>query len=295
VETNSFALSRARAESVKKYFVNNWGISPDRIRTKARNLPAMPSKTSEHDYFDAVRDENRRVEISAYDWRIVEPVVTFDTLRSITPENIRFFAETKGDIPVKSSKFNASIGTEQLLALANDESDKIEGEINIVQSRNYFQQTKTRIDYTYEGRNSEGFACTTKGFVPYKVVIKDSTFDRYSLILFDFDSFTLSEANTRISNYINTRIAKSEYGEVLGSAEIIGFTDVIGSESYNMELSQKRAESIYNDLNIQSEKISYKGIGEEKPLYPDIFPEGRFYSRTVTITVINPRDLKNGR
>lgn len=295
VETNSFALSRARAESVRKYLIDVWGIAPERIRVKARNLPAMPSKTSEKDFYDAVRDENRRVEISAYDWKIIEPVVTFDTLRSIEPQNIRFKAETKGDIPVSSSKFKATIGSGELLNLSNNESGSIEGEMNITRNRDYFQQAANMINYTYEGKNSEGFACTSYGYVPYKIKIKDSTFDRYSLILFDFDSYNLSDANTRISEYIKSRIARSESGEVLGSAEIIGFTDQIGSESYNLELSAKRAESIYTDLGITSDKITYKGIGEEKLLYPDINPEGRFYSRTVTITVINPRDTNNGR
>ena len=295
VETNSFALSRARAESVKKYLVDVWGINADRIRVKARNLPSMPSKTAERESYDAVRDENRRVEITAYDWRVVEPVVTFDTLRTIEPQNIRFMAETRGDIPVSSSKFRAGIGTGEILNLANEESGSIEGEINVTRFRDYFKQGIQQIDYSYEGKNKEGFACNSKGFVPYKIRIKDSTFDRYSLILFDFDSYALSEANTRISQYINSRIARSESGEVLGSADIIGFTDIIGSETYNMELSTKRAESIYSDLGVTSNKVTYKGIGEEKPLYPDTYPEGRFYSRTVTITVKNPRETNNGR
>ncbi len=295
VESNAFALSRSRAESVKKYLVSVWGIAPERIVVKARNLPLTPSKTSEFEYYDAVRDENRRVEITAWDWRILEPVVTFDTLRSISPENIRFKCTTNGDEELESSKFTVSVGKNEILSALAKESNSSQSELNVVSKRDYIREDNNRIDYSYEGRNKKGFSCNARGYVPYKVFIRDSTYDRYSLILFDFDSYKLSEANDRISEYINTRIVRSSSGNILGTVDIVGFTDVIGSQNYNLELSTKRAESIYKDLGPESDRITYRGIGEEKPLYPDIFPEGRFYSRTVTLTVKNPVEQKSGR
>ena len=47
-------------------------------------------------------------------------------------------------------------------------------------------------------------------------------------------------------------------------AEIIGYTDQKGSADYNMKLSEKRAEKVYNYLinsNISESRLSYRGNG----------------------------------
>jgi hypothetical protein len=42
-EKENLELSRQRAESVKRYLVETWGINPENIKTEARNLPEKPS------------------------------------------------------------------------------------------------------------------------------------------------------------------------------------------------------------------------------------------------------------
>src|SRR6185295_5519133 len=56
-------LAKSRAESVKKYFTDVWGVSADRITIKASPNPTIPS--SQRD--TAGISENRRVEIIADD------------------------------------------------------------------------------------------------------------------------------------------------------------------------------------------------------------------------------------
>lgn len=55
-------------------------------------------------------------------------------------------------------------------------------------------------------------------------------------------------------------------------------TDGIGSENYNLELSQKRAQFLANYVlksGVPKRKISgAKGVGESKPLFPEILPDG---------------------
>ena len=61
-------------------------------------------------------------------------------------------------------------------------------------------------------------------------------------INFDFDSYQLRNTNI-ISDYFN-RINQNDIADI----EVLGYTDSIGSRSYNNQLSQKRAQAVKNFL-----------------------------------------------
>ena len=67
--------------------------------------------------------------------------------------------------------------------------------------------------------------------------------------------------------------------------EIQGHTDSIGSERYNLILSQKRAEAVRNILikkyHISPDRVIAKGYGESKPIASNKTPEGRAKNRRV--------------
>lgn len=71
--------------------------------------------------------------------------------------------------------------------------------------------------------------------------------------------------------------------------EISGHTDSIGTEQYNMELSRKRARSVYNYLvekGIHAERLSYVGYGESKPVATNETEEGRAKNRRTEIKIL---------
>ena len=54
-----------------------------------------------------------------------------------------------------------------------------------------------------------------------------------------------------------------------GSAVVLGYTDRIGSDAYNQQLSEKRAQSVVDYLvskGIPASKISARGMGESNPV-----------------------------
>ena len=69
---------------------------------------------------------------------------------------------------------------------------------------------------------------------------------------------------------------------------ITGYTDRIGKDDYNLRLSQRRADQTAKEL--ESTEASVTGLGETIELHNNDLPEGRFYSRTVTIIVETPID-----
>jgi OOP family OmpA-OmpF porin len=72
--------------------------------------------------------------------------------------------------------------------------------------------------------------------------------------------------------------------------EVAGYTDDIGSASYNLKLSQKRAEAVKNILvkvyGIDPKRIVAKGYGEKYPLAPNTSDTNRALNRRVEIVNI---------
>ena len=116
----------------------------------------------------------------------------------------------------------------------------------------------------------------------------DKTIDRYSLVLFKFDSDEAGPLNERI---LKTYV----YDEILPGAQIkvTGYTDIVGMEDRNLRLSQQRAGTVDRGLkaNVKGGKIASlvtEGVGETQPLFSNDLPEGRFYNRTVQIVIETP-------
>jgi outer membrane protein OmpA-like peptidoglycan-associated protein len=108
----------------------------------------------------------------------------------------------------------------------------------------------------------------------------DKTMDRYSLILFGFDRSELTDQHKALIENIKPRLSPAS------SVSITGYTDRIGSDDYNLRLSEQRARAVSAGLAVQRATIT--GQGEKLPLYDNDSPEGRFYSRTVEIVVETP-------
>ena len=67
---------------------------------------------------------------------------------------------------------------------------------------------------------------------------------------------------------------------------IEGYTDSIGSESYNMELSRKRAQAVANYLisqGIDATRLMVIPMGESNPIASNKNAEGRAMNRRVEI------------
>lgn len=72
------------------------------------------------------------------------------------------------------------------------------------------------------------------------------------------------------------------------SISIEGHTDSVNTETYNLDLSERRAKAVYTYLiehGIEPNRLSYQGYGEQKPVTSNDTPEGRSQNRRVEFTV----------
>ncbi len=103
-------------------------------------------------------------------------------------------------------------------------------------------------------------------------------------VLFDFDSAKLKSGASKVVNELTTFL--KEYPE--RKIQIEGFTDSIGSEAYNQNLSQRRAESLKQALTnagISSSRIETIGYGEKFPVATNMNEAGRQQNRRVEVII----------
>jgi len=106
-------------------------------------------------------------------------------------------------------------------------------------------------------------------------------------ILFDFGKATLLPGTQ--SNL--TQLAKilSNYSDRKIIVE--GYTDNVGTDAFNLQLSEARAESVRNaliDHGVSAGMISAVGYGKSKPVASNDTATGRQQNRRVEIVVLNP-------
>ena len=99
-------------------------------------------------------------------------------------------------------------------------------------------------------------------------------------INFKTDSDVIApESYAKIQDFANYMNANSDK-----HAELAGYTDSRGSDLYNLELSQRRALSVYNKLiedGVDSNRLSHAGYGEANPVASNETKKGQLANRRI--------------
>lgn len=109
-------------------------------------------------------------------------------------------------------------------------------------------------------------------------------------VLFDFNKATLKPGGQRAVSELTKFLKEYPNRTVM----IEGFTDSIGSESYNKDLSRRRADAVRMQLNangISSGRIQIRGYGEHFPVASNETEAGRQRNRRVEV-IISDKDGK---
>jgi len=117
-------------------------------------------------------------------------------------------------------------------------------------------------------------------------------------VLYEFDSDKLTaSAKTTIDTTLLVLMLEQP-GIIV---QISSHTDSKGKESYNKNLSNRRAKSVVNyliDKGIPPNRLQYKGYGESKPIAPNTNsdgsdnPEGRRLNRRTEFLVVGEIDFE---
>ena len=112
-------------------------------------------------------------------------------------------------------------------------------------------------------------------------------------IRFDFDKANIKPEYRDILNRI-AGILMTLKGYTIA---VYGYTDDIGTQTYNLQLSQRRAEAVRDFLmqtGISPTIMSTKGFGKSDPRVPGDNEQARAANRRVEIGIVDSRLITNG-
>jgi outer membrane protein OmpA-like peptidoglycan-associated protein len=288
---------KARAESIKRYLVDVFGINGTRITTEGRDKPRIPSEqpggTKE---LALLRAGDRRVDIESNSPELLIQVGGGPHYM-LKPVQIVAVVED----PLDSHVFFNVVGANEVLTSWSLEIKDDQGK---VQHFGPFTRERETIPGStlLAGRPQGDYAVVmvgqTKGG---NVLRKESSFHlvrraepkaeavRFS-ILFDFDqSKTVASYDKFLTDMVTPLIPDSS------TVVIHGHTDVIGEEDHNLKLSNDRAQDAQSILeralsSAGKRHVTFEtfGFGEDVAYAPfeNGSPEERFYNRTVIIDIV---------
>jgi peptidoglycan-associated lipoprotein len=169
--------------------------------------------------------------------------------------------------------------------------DGVEGQVEEAQQRlsehdkriNTAQETATGASKTAQEALQRAIEAgkLAEGKLVFESVLTDDK------VRFSFDKAELSEAGTAALDEFAAKL-KAENKNVY--VEIQGHTDGIGSEQYNYELGEERAEAVRRYLNqkhgLPLHKMAVISYGETAPIADNNSREGRAQNRRVVLVVL---------
>ncbi|VVE89367.1 OmpA family protein [Pandoraea bronchicola] len=121
---------------------------------------------------------------------------------------------------------------------------------------------------------AEGFRQTDEGW----------EFGLSDTVLFDTDKFVLRDGARQTVLRIGATLVKVGLNEV----RIYGYTDSVGSDTYNEQLSGRRADAVADvlvDAGMPRAGIQTIGAGKRNPVADNSTPAGRAQNRRVAIVI----------
>ncbi len=104
-------------------------------------------------------------------------------------------------------------------------------------------------------------------------------------VLFEHDSYALTKKSKSALIYVTDYLINHPDLNI----EIAGFTDSVGTDKYNLILSENRAESVYNYLvtnGVDYERIAYHGYGSAYPIATNTNVFGRAKNRRIELIIL---------
>lgn len=260
----------------------NTNTSYDIYLYKHINFPNTPRYRVKGSILDTSIDNFNDFDVLVFDQK------TGDTLQKVKPQKTGGYdlLLPNGDFVV-IAKYSNDEFSKKSLSLNNEELEIIE----LVMERELVKEKLTEI------KKEEKLAVD---YIPQTEVKKHPCFSNIKSdtvfikdILFEFNNSNI------LTHHFNEDICSVLYlleNDPSVTIKLIGYTDAVGSESYNLALSKKRAQAVANYLvanKIDKKRISVEGKGEAD--FAAINnnsdgtdnPGGRRYNRRVVVVPIN--------
>ena len=280
-EDSLVALRRARA--VRDYFVNVWEVDTDRIAIRTAPDNVAVSQLNKSDW----QEEQRRVEISSDNYEVTAPVFVRTAADRVEPEVLEYVPIWSGDTPdAWSMTLETPSGFQRVYI-----GDGQPGALRFNVPAREFAPIDTELRAGLELTAADQSIRVAEAVVPVEwsadlnTTGEDVRREKFSLILFDYNSDELLNNNRRILDLVRSRI------EPASVVTVLGYADRTGTPQFNRGLASRRCNNVRDYLverGVSVQSVSVQAVGSDILLHDNALPEGRSYSRTVQILVVTP-------
>jgi len=260
-------LSKERCDNVKNALVN-LGVPNEKITQVVLLNPKNPSNPEVAEG----RAENRRVEIIVSDAPLQEyvDILNYRELNGKAIYSLKLENMENSKVTISNSV------TEQLVQ--NDKS--VEDSIYLYQ-RLTNEQNSINLTLTAKSNDSELTDKKSINFDNVEEINQELKLNNFlAILLFEFNSSELSNANKSLLSQLSEKLPANS------TIELIGTTDIIGTNDYNQELALQRAtntEKFINNITKNKFKIVTKTKIEK---FDDSSPQGRYLNRSIKIRLL---------
>ncbi len=276
-------LSKQRAEAIKEYFVNVWDVEPNRITIKSQNLPDNPSNSDIPDG----QEENRRVEIASNDPAILDVVSLRNIQRTSNPPTVELVPTVDSEMGLEKSLITVEQRGNVLRSYPSANASKQTW--NVEEAPMPMLEEPIKIKLVAMDKLAQT-ATAEKEISIKQLTIKkkreemrdDKIIEKYSLIVFDYNSAKLTPAQKKALAKVKDRIKPNSL------VTIAGYADRTGESDYNRDLAARRIDEVQQVLGVSESNLTVKPYGNDVLLFDNNSPQGRSYSRTVQITIETP-------
>ncbi|UOO88315.1 OmpA family protein [Vitreoscilla massiliensis] len=144
-----------------------------------------------------------------------------------------------------------------------------ENDVTTCQFKVLFDKKSTAQTFYWKAVNPKSGVCPPGGKPESKPIMRAQKFTLNTDALFEFNKAGLKDLSVKGQEELDIFIKQLHELKELNTIIILGHTDFLGSEVYNLLLSQERANSIKHYLIIKGvhpDKIKAIGIGEQQPV-----------------------------
>lgn len=291
----SAALARARAEKVRSYLEETWGIARSRIALHEGGGSMERSSESTDDG----RADNRRVELSSGADGLLDPLMTEQIVRDFDPPTIKMSPTYDAEAGMKSWTLTITQGSNVIARYSNLDAGALTApELTWHLASEQIDSALEPLVAQLTVEDSTGAIVTARDEVGLslerRVTVVDGRVERdgdreqisYSLVGFDYNSANPGRQNEALVREIAALVRAG------GKITVTGYTDRIGEEQHNVELSSQRAARVaallrsrLDTRGVRNVTIKTMGAGIETARFRNDLPEGRVLSRGVRVLV----------
>lgn len=290
-------LGQSRADAVRRYLTTVWGIARSRIEVRSGAGPMSPSDDATADG----RSENRRVLFTSNSPDLLAPVTTERVVRDFNPPLIKLDPTIDAEAGVRGWTIVVRQGDDTMATFVNGGNGSLRSDLSWRLRDDRIDSALGRLVAELRVEDSTGQVKSATDEIGMRLR-RDSTIVNngderrgemerlsFTLVAFGYRSATGEKSH---------ELWLEELAEQLrpkARVEIRGYTDRIGDDAFNLELSRGRAQYVADRLKaltatrgVSDIDLRVHGAGVDTGRFPNNLPEGRVLSRGATIVAEQP-------